>query len=75
MLSCHKVTRLFSESQERKLTLPEKMQMRLHTMMCDGCRNFGAQTQLLRRMARRFVGGTSKLPPGDNGDQSSHLKE
>lgn len=59
MLNCHDVTKLFSESQERRLSVPERMQVRLHTMMCSGCRNFGVQTRLLRRMAKRFVGGAT----------------
>lgn len=63
MLNCRQVTRLFSESQERKLSVPERMQLRLHTMMCAGCRNFGKQTGLLRKMARKFVRGDHELPP------------
>lgn len=32
MLNCQKATQLFSESQERPLTLKEKMDLKLHTL-------------------------------------------
>ncbi len=36
-------TRLVSESQERRLSVPEKMGLNVHLMMCSGCRNFSQQ--------------------------------
>ncbi len=57
MLKCREATRLLSESQERALTLKEKMALRTHTMMCAGCRNFGKQMGVLRLAAREFAGG------------------
>lgn len=57
MLSCHQVTRLFSESQERPLTLQERMPLKFHTMMCAGCRNFGQQMHTLRYLTRSYVAG------------------
>ncbi len=57
MLSCHEVTRLFSESQERPLTLQERMPLKLHTMMCAGCRNFGQQMHTLRSLTRGYAAG------------------
>ena len=50
MLSCEQDTRLLSESQERPLTLSEKMNLKVHTAMCSGCREFGRQLSSLRML-------------------------
>lgn len=49
MLNCREVTRLVSESQERKLSVVEKLSLNLHLMMCDGCKNFSLQVPFLRK--------------------------
>lgn len=56
MLNCHEVTRLLSESQERSLSVTERMRLKVHTMMCSGCRNFEIQMGTLRAAMRRFAG-------------------
>lgn len=56
MLNCHEVTRLLSEAQERPLSLADRARLKLHTMMCAGCRNFEHQMQTLREAMRRFAG-------------------
>lgn len=61
MLNCQKVTRLYSESQERKLTLNEQMSLKMHVMMCSGCRNFGKQMHTLRQAARAYAKGEDEL--------------
>jgi predicted anti-sigma-YlaC factor YlaD len=55
MLNCMNVTRLYSESQERPLTLKERMSMQVHVMMCSPCRNFGNQMTTLRQLARAYA--------------------
>lgn len=55
MLNCREVTRLLSESQERTLGLQERMPLKMHLMMCKGCRNFGKQMNTLREMARTYA--------------------
>jgi hypothetical protein len=57
MLNCHEATKLMSESQERPLALTEKAPLKLHTMMCAGCRNFGEQMKALRVMTRAYAKG------------------
>jgi hypothetical protein len=67
MLNCQAATRLLSESQERKLTLKETMALKLHTLMCKGCRNFGKHLQVLRTLARSYAkgeGAAKDLPIG-----------
>jgi len=55
MLNCKEVTRLISESQERKLSLLEKMPLKFHLMMCSGCKNFSQQVPFLSQAMRAFA--------------------
>lgn len=55
MLNCRDVTRLCSESQDRELSFKESMSLKVHTMMCSGCRNFGQQMDTIRQAMRNFV--------------------
>ena len=57
MLNCYEATRLYSESQEQTLTLQERMSLKMHGMMCSGCRNFGLQMRTLRQVARAYAKG------------------
>lgn len=63
MLNCHDATRLMSEAQERRLTLHERMSLKLHLMMCRGCRNFRTQMGALRMITRAYAkNGKDGLP-------------
>lgn len=62
MMSCKAATRLASEAMDRKLSLVEQMQLRLHLAICNGCRNFTRQIDLLRHAGRN-------LPDHFNGDE------
>ncbi len=61
MPSCRESTRLMSEARERALTAVERVALRVHLLMCSGCRNFGKQLDFLRAAMRVYV-------PGENGD-------
>ena len=54
MLSCKEVTHLVSEGLDRKLGLGERLRVRLHLAICDGCANFKKQMDFLRRAMREF---------------------
>ena len=43
MLSCKEVTHLLSEAQDRKITLPERVNLEMHLAICKGCKNFKSQ--------------------------------
>ncbi len=60
MLNCQSATRLVSESQERRLSVPEKMGLNVHLMMCSGCRNFSQQIPFLRQAMRAFAQGENE---------------
>lgn len=61
MLNCVQVTRLYSESQERTLSVGERMSLQVHVMMCSACRNFGKQMSVLRNAARTYASGATPL--------------
>lgn len=49
MPSCKEVTRLVSEGLDRELHFGERVALRVHFMMCKGCRNFEDQMARLRQ--------------------------
>ncbi|MBY4676995.1 zf-HC2 domain-containing protein [Marinobacterium arenosum] len=57
MMNCKQATKLMSDAQERPLTPKERIALRMHVMLCSGCRNFGKQMHSLRDMARQFAKG------------------
>lgn len=62
MLNCQQVTRLLSESQERQLTIQERMALRIHLFWCSGCRNFNQQIHSLRVITRSYKDHKPKDP-------------
>lgn len=54
MLNCKEVTHMLSEAQDRKLALSERLPLRLHLAVCQGCRNFQQQMRFLREATRRY---------------------
>lgn len=63
--TCREVHRLASERLDRELTLVEQLRMKLHLLVCDACRTFDAQLDLMRRAMRRLSddGGDSHGKP------------
>ena len=64
MLNCKQASHLLSEAQDRKLDLSEGMPLRLHLLMCDGCRNYRQQLDFLRAASRQIKDGSAP-PPAD----------
>lgn len=60
MLNCQKATRLISESQERPLSLQENLTLKMHLMMCSGCKNFGLQVPFLSQAMRAYAKGANE---------------
>lgn len=56
-MNCHQATKLISESQERALSLPEKMSLKMHVMMCSGCKNFSLQVPFLSQAMKAYAKG------------------
>lgn len=60
MLTCKQATKLMSEKQDRVLSRPERFSLRIHLLMCAGCRNFDKQMNFIRQACRRIGGGQRK---------------
>ena len=52
MHNCKKVTRMVSESMDRKLPLHQRMGIRVHLFMCKFCSRYRKQLLLLREAMR-----------------------
>ena len=53
MLRCRDISKLVSESMERQLPFRQRMQVRVHLMLCRLCAGFARQIRLLRRAAKQ----------------------
>jgi len=49
---------MISESRERPLTLKEKMDLKIHLVMCQGCRYFEKNARTIRKAMQKFSTGT-----------------
>jgi hypothetical protein len=54
MLSCKEATRLVSQGLDRRLGFGQRVALRLHLAICDGCTNFSRQVRFLRRAVARL---------------------
>ncbi len=66
---CRDITRLLSESTDRKLSLRQRLSIRLHYTTCECCERYGKQLQLLRKASGAFhehlhESSTEELPSG-----------
>ena len=52
LLSCKETTRLLSQGEDRKLAFGERVALRVHLAICNGCRNAGDQFRFLRQAVR-----------------------
>lgn len=53
MLTCKQTSQLISEGQERKLSLWEKLGLKIHLWMCTNCRRFEQQIHFIRQVLHR----------------------
>ena len=55
LLSCKETTRLLSQGADRKLGFSERVALRVHLAICDGCRNVNAQFKFLRLAVKELA--------------------
>ena len=55
-LTCKEATELVSQRLDRRLSLWERVKLRLHLLICDACTNFVRQSAFIRRAVRRLAG-------------------
>ena len=54
LLSCKDVSRLVSQGLDRRLGFGERIAVRVHLLICEGCSNFTRQVKFLRRAVARL---------------------
>jgi hypothetical protein len=54
MLSCRDVSKLLSQSRERRLGLWERLGLQMHLAMCKGCSNARRQLDFISAAMRRY---------------------
>jgi putative zinc finger protein len=54
-INCKEASRLISQSMDERLSFGQRLRLRLHLLLCDACRNFKSNMQLLRRGVARLL--------------------
>ena len=54
MLSCKEASRLVSQGLDRRLGFGERVVLRVHLAICDGCTNFKKQMEFLRKAVKQL---------------------
>ena len=54
MLPCKEVARLVSQGLDRRLGFGERVALRIHFAICEGCSNFDRQMKLLREAVQQL---------------------
>jgi hypothetical protein len=54
MLSCRDVSKLLSQSRERRLGFWERLGLQMHLAMCKGCSNVRKQLDFISAAMRRY---------------------
>lgn len=65
MMNCRDATLLMSSALDRRLTRGERLGLRLHLLICKGCRNFRQQMTFVRQACRHERGDDKPEPPAD----------
>jgi hypothetical protein len=55
MLSCKEAAQLVSQGLDRRLGFAERVALRLHLAICNGCANFNKQMAFLRAALKRLA--------------------
>ena len=54
MLSCKEISKLESDSMDRRLSFLEWLKIRLHLLYCKACNNFHGQLEFLRTASKHY---------------------
>ena len=62
MFSCHDMTRLISQAQDGALPRFVRYKMRVHYLLCTGCRRYQGQLRFLRTAMHRLSDSAESIP-------------
>jgi hypothetical protein len=60
LLTCREASRLVSHGLDRKLGFGERIALRVHLAICEGCTNFKSQVAFIRKAVSRLGDETTK---------------
>ncbi|MCK5888351.1 MAG: hypothetical protein KAG19_00245 [Methylococcales bacterium] len=63
MLTCKEISALASKRLDEKLTLPQRIEFFIHTMMCTLCRNYAKDIQTLHNIVTNTHQAGKELLP------------
>lgn len=55
IITCKELSVLASQRQERTLTLRERLALRIHLVVCEGCRHAAKQLEFIRRAIKQLA--------------------
>jgi len=64
-MNCQRATQLISQAQERPLSLSEKISLKVHLLMCSGCKNFSLQIPFLSQAMKAYAKGMDETSSDD----------
>lgn len=75
MLSCKKATELMEKQSLVGLSVKERIRLRLHTSMCDGCTAYQKQSLLIDKLLRHNLTQQSVeiVPEVENGELKTRI--
>ena len=66
MLSCLKVTELIEMKEQIPLGFLKTLQLRIHTNMCSGCRNYMKHSRLINQLLKKNLSAVSVMENTDD---------
>ncbi|MBL8406549.1 zf-HC2 domain-containing protein [Candidatus Accumulibacter phosphatis] len=63
MMNCKEAIRLMSEEMDRDLAGSDRFALRLHKLICVGCRNYHKQLTFLRQACQQPLAADDITPP------------
>ena len=63
MATCREVSALVSRAMDTRLSVAERLRVRLHLYICTACERFARQIQVLRATSRRLAELRLNGPP------------
>lgn len=72
---CEQTTRMMSDSMDQDLPLKERVIIRLHMHVCQACKLYRKQLQLLRQVIRRSASIDQKILTGTDTSLSLESKQ
>ena len=63
MATCREASALVSRRMDTRLSIAERLRVRLHLLLCKSCERFAQQVRVLRAASRRLAENRLNGPP------------